>query len=95
MAMKMDVWQWGDVKGVDEELCNNLALFAEDNKIDCMNMTEKEFVALKDEYLMILFTFGIFKVIQINLYTKLQQTHRCRKLMVTKGGKKEKDKLGG
>ena len=37
MAMKMDVWQWGDVKGVDEELCNNLALFAEDNKIDCMN----------------------------------------------------------
>ena len=53
MAMKMDVWQWGDVKGVDEELCNNLALFAEDNKIDCMNMTEKEFVALKDEYLMI------------------------------------------
>lgn len=52
MAMKMDVWQWGDVKGVDEELCNNLALFAEDNKIDCMNMTEKEFVALKDEYLM-------------------------------------------
>ena len=52
MAMKMDVWQWGDVKGVDEELCNNLALFAEDNKIDCMNMTEKEFVDLKDEYLM-------------------------------------------
>lgn len=52
MAMKMDVWQWGDVKGVDEELCNNLALFAEDNKIDCMNMTEKEFVNLKDEYLM-------------------------------------------
>lgn len=52
MAMKMDVWQWGDVKGVDEELCNNLALFAEDNKIDCMNMTENEFVALKDEYLM-------------------------------------------
>ena len=52
MAMKMDVWQWGDVKGVDEELCNNLALFAEDNKIDCMNMTEKEFVDLKNEYLM-------------------------------------------
>lgn len=52
MAIKMDVWQWGDVKGVDEELCNNLALFAEDNKIDCMDMTEKEFVDLKDEYLM-------------------------------------------
>lgn len=51
MAMKMDVWQWGDVKGVDEELCNNLALFAEDNKIDYMNMTEKEFVDLKDKYL--------------------------------------------
>lgn len=53
MAMKMDVWQWGDVKGVDEELCNNLALYAEDNKIDYMNMTEKEFVDLKDEYLII------------------------------------------
>lgn len=52
MAMKMDVWQWGDVKGVDEELCDNLALFAEDNKIDYMDMTEKEFVDLKDEYLM-------------------------------------------
>ena len=44
---------------------------------------------------MIVFICGIFKVIQINLYTKLQQTHRRRKLMVTKGGKKEKDKLGG
>ena len=49
----------------------------------------------KDEYHMILFTCGIFKVTQINLSTKLQQTHRHRKLIVTKGGKKEKDKLGG
>ena len=49
----------------------------------------------KDEYHMILFIYGIFKVTQINLYIKLQQTHRHRKLIVTKGGKKEKDKLGG
>ena len=49
----------------------------------------------KDEYHMICFICGIFKVIQINLYTKLKQTHRCRKLMVTKRGKKEKDILGG
>ena len=47
----------------------------------------------KDEYLMILFTFGIFKVIQINLYTKLQQTHRHRKHGYQRG-KKDWDKLG-
>ena len=39
----------------------------------------------KDKYHMISLICGIWKIIQINIFTKQKQTHRHRKLTVTKG----------
>ena len=50
----------------------------------------------KDKNYMILIIWGIYKIIQINIYTKQTQTHRQEnKVMVTKEVKEERrDKLG-
>lgn len=49
--LKMDVWEWGDVKGTDEELCNHIAEYAEEKGIEYMEITEDEFEYLKKDYL--------------------------------------------
>ena len=59
-----------------------------------------EFIVLSEvsqtETNMTLLICGILKKIQINLFTKQNQTHRYRKkLMVTKGERWGSDKLGG
>lgn len=48
--LRMNVWQWGDVKGVDGAICNNIYYYAVKNNIDCMNITELQFTLLKNEY---------------------------------------------
>ena len=50
----------------------------------------------KDKNYMILIIWGIYKIIQINIYTKQTQTRRQEnKVMVTKEVKEERrDKLG-
>ena len=50
----------------------------------------------KDKNYMIFLIWGIYKIIQINIYTKQKQTHRQgNKVVVTKGVKEERrDKLG-
>lgn len=52
MSIKMNVWQWGEVKNTDEALCNNLYYYAYKNNIECMSMTELQFILLKNEYLL-------------------------------------------
>ena len=49
--LKMDVWEWGEVKGTDEELCNHIAEYAEEKGIEYMEITEDEFEYLKKDYL--------------------------------------------
>lgn len=59
--MKLNLWQWGDVLGVAEESCNNIKIFAEAENIEYMNLTEAEFIELKNKYLFSTFgNTGIF-----------------------------------
>ncbi len=75
--IKMDVWEWGDIKGTDERLCDNIVSYAEENDIEYMEITEEEFNNLKNKYLMKTYgNKGVFNKKSIKEANNLKKSYK-------------------
>lgn len=70
-GIKMNVWRWGEVMNTTEETCNNMYYYAQAHNIECMAMSQAQFILLKNEYL--IKTYGNAGVFS----TKQKEVRRC------------------